>query len=410
MRNSCINHPPKEPLIVIHQWQVEICEGNTTAAALLSFFEYWHNIKSEMRSRTSRSNDIAEMHGDERIQDETLLQFHTEEELISGIMIAKRDTIRKALSYLSDTGFISIHSNPNPKYAFDKTRYFLFHPEPINQWLREKRPPAKDPLTKSKNQHGSSSSENRRRREESRPTQSRNHSAITETSSETSSEITNSPLTPQRGEEGVHESKADDFQQEQEEESEAVVVEAEIVTEEEIKNKIDPSVESGKQPIQSINSNPGVDLGSALSRDNNAIPAQKLERIKRNIELLDSGKVERLPRHEFNEVAEYVIGPYASLYRKSGKLNNRERVNDIKPEFLAYVEKNVLSSKLRNEGNAVKYVRNSELDPDRWESLIADVKGWLKQEYQNLGQPTQTPKEKHQTQEELRKMMLSTRI
>lgn len=195
MRSSCINHPPDEPLIVIRQWQVELCEGNTTAAALLSFFEYWHNIKVEMRSRTSRSNDIAEMHGDKRTQDESLLQFHTEEELISGIMIAKRDTIRKALSYLSDAGLVSIHANPNPKYAFDKTRYFLFHPEPVNQWLSEKRPSAKVQQTKSKNRHGKASSENRQRQSENQSGQSENQSAITETSAEITSE-TFFPLTP----------------------------------------------------------------------------------------------------------------------------------------------------------------------------------------------------------------------
>ena len=44
MRTSCITHPPKDPLIMIRQWQVALCEGNTTAAALLSFFEYWHNL------------------------------------------------------------------------------------------------------------------------------------------------------------------------------------------------------------------------------------------------------------------------------------------------------------------------------------------------------------------------------
>ena len=80
-RTSCIRHPESEPVLVIHQWQVRACDGNTCAAALLSFFEYWHNIKVEHRLKAAEANDIAEQHGEARSQDETLWQFHTEEQL-----------------------------------------------------------------------------------------------------------------------------------------------------------------------------------------------------------------------------------------------------------------------------------------------------------------------------------------
>lgn len=45
MNNTCIQHPTRDPLIVIRQWQLDFCESNHCAAALLSFFEYWHNIR-----------------------------------------------------------------------------------------------------------------------------------------------------------------------------------------------------------------------------------------------------------------------------------------------------------------------------------------------------------------------------
>jgi hypothetical protein len=48
MKVSCIKHPSNERLIVIHQWQLDFCEGNITQTALLSFFEYWHNVKLEL--------------------------------------------------------------------------------------------------------------------------------------------------------------------------------------------------------------------------------------------------------------------------------------------------------------------------------------------------------------------------
>ena len=138
MKSTCINHPLNEPLIKIHRWQVEMCQGNTVAAALMSFFEYWHNIKSEMRSRTRRANDIAEIHGDHRCQDESLLQFHTEKELVEGIMLAKQDKIRQSIRFLEEIKVVSIHKNPNPRYTFDRTRYFLFNPEIVNEWLRKR--------------------------------------------------------------------------------------------------------------------------------------------------------------------------------------------------------------------------------------------------------------------------------
>lgn len=61
-RTSCISHPAHEPLIVIHRWQLEFCKDdkgkvNECAAALLSFFEYWHNIKLEMSERNRAAND-----------------------------------------------------------------------------------------------------------------------------------------------------------------------------------------------------------------------------------------------------------------------------------------------------------------------------------------------------------------
>jgi|GEM_PF-5170158 len=185
MRSSCIPHPPNEPLIVIRQWQREFCNDCTVGAALLSFFEYWHNLKLEMRSNNRRANDIAEAHGDERTQDESLYQFHSERELIEGIQgIGKKDKIRKAIAFLSEQGVLSVHKNPNPRYAFDKTRFFLFHPEALIDWLRNYRS-SENRLSKAENRPRSA--ENRPPSSEHRPRSAENRRTIPETSSETSS-------------------------------------------------------------------------------------------------------------------------------------------------------------------------------------------------------------------------------
>lgn len=188
-QTSCINHPSGSHFVVIYDWQVTLCEGNTTTAALLSFFERWHNIKLAMRPKNIQSNNVAASHGDERSQDETTLQFHSEQELIDGIQsIGKRDSIRKAIKWLESKGFISIHSNPNKRYAFDKTRYFQFYPDLINEWISG----LSDNLP--------SMSKNQSRSLENQLPQSENASAITEHTPENASEH-NPPLPPQ-GERG----------------------------------------------------------------------------------------------------------------------------------------------------------------------------------------------------------------
>jgi hypothetical protein len=48
----------------------------------------------------------------------------------------KRSTIREAVRFLAGKGFITVSDNPNPKYRFDRTKHFLFHPDTVNAWLR----------------------------------------------------------------------------------------------------------------------------------------------------------------------------------------------------------------------------------------------------------------------------------
>ncbi|MDQ3687794.1 MAG: hypothetical protein M3430_19640, partial [Acidobacteriota bacterium] len=135
MKVSCITHPSNEHFIKIHPWQIDACDGNECAAALLSFFEYFHNIKLEQALKAKQANDIAEVHGDRRAQDETLYQFHSEGELERGVVIYKRRSMYDALKVLHEKGFVTLHHNPYNRYKFDKTRYFLFHPEAVNAWL-----------------------------------------------------------------------------------------------------------------------------------------------------------------------------------------------------------------------------------------------------------------------------------
>ena len=136
MKTSCIAHPPNNPLIMIRQWQIEFCDGDHCAAALLSVFEFFHNMRLGSAARAEAMNDVAERYRDERVQDESLLQFYSADELEAKLLgLYGRDRIRAARQRLQNLGVIDEGTNPNPRYAFDRTIWFLFHPEVCNEWL-----------------------------------------------------------------------------------------------------------------------------------------------------------------------------------------------------------------------------------------------------------------------------------
>lgn len=137
MKTTCISHPEREPLVIIRKSQVEFCEGNQCAAAVLSYLEYWHNWKLDSDQYNKKSNTIAEMHGDPRSLSENVYQFHTLPEIAEGILnLYSTKVISEAIKFLEIKKIISVHKNPNPRYHYDKTKYFCFYPEVYNSWLK----------------------------------------------------------------------------------------------------------------------------------------------------------------------------------------------------------------------------------------------------------------------------------
>ena len=136
MVTSCISHPARQRLVILREDYLLLCEGDHCAAALLNFFEHGHNSKLAHQPDAIHANEVAERHGDPASQSTSLLQFHTQSDLESHLLrLYQRSAIRKALTMLTAKGFISTHQNPNPRYRFDKTHYFLFHPEVVQPQL-----------------------------------------------------------------------------------------------------------------------------------------------------------------------------------------------------------------------------------------------------------------------------------
>lgn len=192
MRNSCVSRPAKRRLIIINESDLQFTGSNVCAAALISFFEYWHNVKLDAAQKSREENDIREAHGDDRTQNETLVQFHTMEDLEAGLCgMYRKDAIRKSLDYLIELKVIDQFKNPNPRYSFDKTNHFIFHPAVLNDYFggldddTARTEPSIDTRKSSDRV-----TENRQRMTENRQRVTENRQAIPEITSETTSEIT----------------------------------------------------------------------------------------------------------------------------------------------------------------------------------------------------------------------------
>lgn len=125
---SSVNRLPNDQFITIRASYVKMCNGNTVAAALISFFENWHNFKlkqiaewEKVQGRKDRPNTW---------------QHHTGRELAEGILgIGKRHSIDQAKQQLVSMGVIVIGRNPDYKFAFDATLHYQFQPDVVSNLL-----------------------------------------------------------------------------------------------------------------------------------------------------------------------------------------------------------------------------------------------------------------------------------
>lgn len=136
MALQIIRRLPGETFIVIRSNYLDLCNGNVVAAGLIHIFEQWHIYKTLGSEQNIKANAVARRHDIDASYPETLLQWHTTKELERQLMgLGKKDSIQIARRQLVQLGIISEHKNPNPRYSFDNTTFFLFHPDVVNQLL-----------------------------------------------------------------------------------------------------------------------------------------------------------------------------------------------------------------------------------------------------------------------------------
>jgi hypothetical protein len=106
MRTSCINFPPNDQITINRASLVAICDGEKRYSKILSYLIYTKEAPSEGL---------------------------TYNEIYDGILgEVGLNKIKDGIKFLKEKGFISVYKNPNPKYAFDQTNYYLVHDDIIN--------------------------------------------------------------------------------------------------------------------------------------------------------------------------------------------------------------------------------------------------------------------------------------
>ncbi len=151
MLTSTLRYPKTDRYIRVHESLISACDKNICAAALIAFFEGWHNYKKQQAEYTAIYNTMAQDAGTGTIIDVSGWQYHTMEQLEKGVLIYKDDQIRAALKLLEAKGFIEtdVPERLRILHKTGRTRWFLLRADIINEFfdsyelgLRPKKPKA----------------------------------------------------------------------------------------------------------------------------------------------------------------------------------------------------------------------------------------------------------------------------
>lgn len=137
MLTSTLRYPKTDRYIRVHESLIAACDKNICAAALIAFFEGWHNYKKQQAEYTAIYNVMAEEAGTASIVDVSGWQYHTMEQLERGVLIYKADQIRTALKLLEAKGYLETEVPDRLRilHKTGRTRWFLLRADIINQFF-----------------------------------------------------------------------------------------------------------------------------------------------------------------------------------------------------------------------------------------------------------------------------------
>lgn len=137
MITSAIRYPKGDRYIRIHQSLLVACKGNQCAAALLAFFEEWHNIRLSGAPYTAIYNQMMDDLGEQPKMDTGQWQYHTYTQLQKAVLLYNQDTVMAALEKLEELEFISTDVPEHLLILFKtgRTNWYLLRTDNINEWF-----------------------------------------------------------------------------------------------------------------------------------------------------------------------------------------------------------------------------------------------------------------------------------
>jgi hypothetical protein len=132
-RTSCIAHAPSQILIMIREDYLILCDGDHCAAALLNYFEHWHDSKIDEQKQRDIEIEIAAQRGEVIARSELWVYASTEKIVEDLMALYKKDKVQSAIDWLVEVGFISRRNNP--RFGWDRTWQYLFNPDFVNNAL-----------------------------------------------------------------------------------------------------------------------------------------------------------------------------------------------------------------------------------------------------------------------------------
>lgn len=138
MKTSVIQWPRADRFIRVHESLLKATKGNACAAALIAFFERWHNYRLEQLEYDEEYDIEAKP-----ILDKDGWQFHTGKQLEAGVLIYKTEAITKATEILESLGFIStaVPKQLQILHKTGRTKWFLLLDNNINAYFVEQSAP-----------------------------------------------------------------------------------------------------------------------------------------------------------------------------------------------------------------------------------------------------------------------------
>lgn len=131
MQIGSIRYPDNDRYIRIHQSLVDACKGNACAAALVRFFEGWHDHHLRQAEYDKSHDKLA------RVVALDGWQYHSNEQLETGVIIYRITAINDAIKTLVELGFLrtDVPQQLQMLYRTGRTRWFRLEVKAINACL-----------------------------------------------------------------------------------------------------------------------------------------------------------------------------------------------------------------------------------------------------------------------------------